>query len=174
LALQNWKENFKLSTTKIFSPKLDIVFKQFHHQFRLYDIESSVLLTDNLEIHTLEIPKAQKMFDHPDTKNENLLNWMKFLDVKTEEELKMLAQKSPAMEKATSKLLEISADEKARALYESRLIQQLDDNSRRHGAILQAKTEIARNLLDMGLSIADVSTGTGLPIEDVEAIQKAD
>ena len=56
--------------------------KKYHHHFGLYDLESKVLLTDILEIHTLEIPKARKLFDG--AADEQLLNWMKFLDVKTE------------------------------------------------------------------------------------------
>jgi len=57
---------------------------KFHHQFGLYDLENKVLLTDILEIHTLEIPKARKHFD--EAQDTQLLNWMKFLDAKTEEE----------------------------------------------------------------------------------------
>ena len=54
---------------------------KFHHQFGLYDIESSVMLTDILEIHTLEIPKARKIIGN--TTNAHLLDWMRFLDART-------------------------------------------------------------------------------------------
>jgi len=91
------------NTFKILSPKLDLIFKllfgtegsdKFHHHFGLYDLESEVLLTDILEIHTLEIPKARKKFyDAEDTKI-------------------------------------LSADEKARQLYEARLKEQSDYNTR--------------------------------------------
>ncbi|MDR1704003.1 MAG: Rpn family recombination-promoting nuclease/putative transposase, partial [Clostridiales bacterium] len=37
--------------------------------------------------------------------------WMKFLSAKSEEELDMLAQKSPIMNKAVERLVTISADE---------------------------------------------------------------
>jgi len=141
---------------------------KFHHHFGLHDLESKVLLTDILEIHTLEIPKARKYFD--DTEDTTLLNWMKFLDAKTEEELNVLAQKSPVMQKATLRLLELSADEKARQLYEARLKEQSDYNTRERGAIIK----IAKNFLSMGMSINDVSTGTGLSYEDVERLQNAD
>ena len=58
--------------------------EKYHHHFGLYDIESKVLLTDALEIHTLEIPKARKVIE--DTEKAHLLNWMKFFDAKTEED----------------------------------------------------------------------------------------
>ena len=141
---------------------------KFHHQFGLYDLESKVLLTDILEIHTLEIPKARINFD--DTKDTKLLNWMKFLDAKTEEELHVLAQKSPAMKTATMRLLELSADEKARQLYDARLKEQRDYNMRERGTVLT----IAKNLLKRGISISDISADTGLSYEDVERLQTAD
>jgi len=121
-----------------------------------------------VEIYTLEIPKARKKFD--DTDDTKLLNWMKFLDVKTEEELNLLAQKSPALKTATIRLLELSADEKARQLYEARLKEQRDYNMRERGTVLT----IAKNFLGMGMSIDEVSAGTGLSHEDVERLQNAD
>ena len=63
--------------------------EKYHHHFGLYDIDSKILLTDVLEIHTLELPKARKVFDSAEAQNDHLLNWMKFFDIKTEEELKM-------------------------------------------------------------------------------------
>jgi len=147
---------------------------KFHHQFGLYDIEGGVLLTDNLEIHTLEIPKARKMFEDTAPKNEQLLNWMKFLDVKTEEELTVLAQKSPAMKKATLRLLELSADEKARQLYEARLKEQRDNYAREQGAVNQAMLNVAKNAIQMNMSYNDIVKLTGLTTAEIEALQKTD
>ena len=152
--------------------------EKFHHQFGLYDKENKVSLTDILEIHTLEIPKARKLFDDTETPNPKLIDWMKFLDAKTEEELNVLAQKSPVMKKATMRLLELSADEKARQAYEARLKEQRDNYAREQGAAQNARLDersiIARNFLSMGMSVTDVSSGTGLSFKDVEALQKAD
>jgi len=133
---------------------------KFHHHFGLYDIEGEVLLTDILEIHTLEIPKVRNLFDS--VENENLLNWMKFLDVKTEEELKLLAHKSPAIKKASLRLLELSADEKARQLYEARLKEQSDNYARERGAASKMQMDIAKNMLDNGEPIEKIIMYTGL------------
>jgi len=145
--------------------------EKFHHQFGLYDLENKVLLTDILEIHTLEIPKARKNFE--DAEDTKLLNWMKFLDAKTEEELNVLAQKSPAMQKATLRLLELSADEKARQLYEARLKEQRDIYSREYGAQQNERLKIARNALQMSMSFDDIMKLTGLSFDEVEALQPA-
>jgi predicted transposase/invertase (TIGR01784 family) len=154
--------------------------EKFHHQFGLYDIESQILLTDILEIHTLEIPKARKLFDSGNTEKAQLLDWMKFLDAKTEEELNMLAQKSPVMKKATMRLLELSADEKARQLYEARLKEQRDNYAREQGAVNTAvntalKTrefEIAKTMLDNNEPIEKIVMYTGLSESQIESQRK--
>jgi len=167
--------------------------QKYHHRFGLYDIESGILLTDVLEIHTLEVPKARKVFgytvtdtdtdtndtstgtstDDTNTKNINLLNWMKFFDIKTEEELKMLAEKSQTMEKATLRLMELSADEKARQLYEARLKEQRDSYAREQGAIKQSVIAVAKNLLDMDMPIDKIAMATGLTHEEIKNLQNA-
>jgi predicted transposase/invertase (TIGR01784 family) len=146
--------------------------EKYHHQFGLYDIESGVLLTDGLEIHTLEVPKARKLNESAD--KEDLLNWMKFFDVKTEEELKMLAQKSPTMQKASLRLMELSADEKARQLYEARLKEQRDIFTREYGARQDERHIIARKMLMRNRPIEEIVEDTGLTYEEAEALQNAD
>jgi predicted transposase/invertase (TIGR01784 family) len=147
--------------------------EKFHHHFGLYDIENRVLFTDILEIHTLEIPKARKLFNKDNTDKLKLLDWMKFLDVKTEEELNMLAETSPVMKKATLRLMELSADEKARQLYEDQEKLRMDNAMREKWAVMQMQITIAKKLLGMGMSVDDVSAGTGMPHEEVEALCNA-
>ena len=146
--------------------------EKYHHHFGLYDIESGVLLTDALSIHTLEVPKARKLNNCND--KADLLNWMKFFDIKTEEELKMLAEKSPVMKKATMRLLELSADEKARQLYEARLKEQRDSWAREQGAAMQMQIGIAKNALRKNMSIDDIVDITGLSYSEIEELQTAD
>jgi predicted transposase/invertase (TIGR01784 family) len=141
--------------------------EKYHHHFGLYDIETGILLTDALEIHTLEVPKARIV--NEDAERADLLNWMRFFDAKTEEELNMLAQKSPAMKRATLRLLELSADEKARQLYEARLKEKRDSYAREKGAILT----VARNMIVNGESVDKIVLYTGLTREEVESLQIA-
>jgi predicted transposase/invertase (TIGR01784 family) len=139
--------------------------EKYHHHFGLYDIESKVLLTDALEIHTLEVPKARKVDE--DSEKADLLNWMKFFDARTEEDLNMLAQKSPAMKRATLRLLELSADEKARQLYEARLKEQRDSYARERGAEKNALLVVAQNLIARGRPVDEIVEDTGLTREEV-------
>jgi predicted transposase/invertase (TIGR01784 family) len=147
--------------------------EKYHHQFGLYDIDSKVLLTDVLEIHTLEIPKTRMV--NEDTENANLLNWMKFLDAKTEEELEVLAEKSPVMKKATLRLMELSADERAKQLYEARLKEQRDNYAREQGAVAAAlksrEVELAKNMIANNEPIEKIAMYTGLSKIEIEIRQ---
>jgi len=143
--------------------------EKYHHRFGLYDIESKVLLTDALEIHTLEVPKAGKADE--DNERTDLLDWMKFFNIQTEEDLHMLAQKSPAMKRATLRLLELSADEKARQLYDARLKEQRDNYAREQGARQDGVLSVAKNMLADGEPIEKIIRYTGLTYEEIESIQ---
>jgi len=86
----------------------------------------------------------------------------------------MLSQKSPAMKRATMRLKELSADEKARQLYEARLKEQRDAYAREQGAVKQNSLSIAKNLLSAGDTIDKIVTVTGLSHDEVKALQNAD
>ena len=93
---------------------------------------------------------------------------MKFLDVRTEIELNMLAEKSPVMKKAAIRLKELSADEKARMLYEAREKERRDNASREHGAIKQAQLEIAKNLLKRNRPIDEIAEDIGFSFKQTQ------
>ena len=82
----------------------------------------------------------------------------------------MLAKKSPAMRRVTVRLKELSADEKARQLYEARLKEQRDAYAREKGAILA----VAKNLLNTKLSVDEIASATGLTKEEIVNLQNAD
>lgn len=140
----------------------------YHHRFLLYDPENNVTFTDILEIHTLEIPKIGESDDT------RLWNWMKFLDVKTEEELNVLAEKSPIMKKAAVRLMELSADEKARMLYEAREKERRDNYARERGAVKSREIEIAQNAIRKNMSVEDIADITGLTHAEIESLHNAD
>ena len=93
---------------------------------------------------------------------------MKFLDAKTED-LNMLAQKNPAIKKASIRLLELSADEKARQIYEARLKEQRDIRTREQGAVKDAMFAVADSLLSINLPTSDIINATGLTYDEIES-----
>lgn len=68
-----------------------------------------------IELHTLELSKLPECAD-----GTKLYNWAKFINAESEEELNMIAERDPQVQKAVVKLVELSADEKARDMAERR------------------------------------------------------
>lgn len=89
---------------------------RFHSTFRVQEAHDHSPLTEQLEIHLVELPKLPlATFDEPD-----LVLWAKFLAAGSDEELESLAMNSPVIKQATEALDRLSADPQARALAEQR------------------------------------------------------
>jgi predicted transposase/invertase (TIGR01784 family) len=172
-------------------PKNDVVFRllfgdirnveHYHNRFTLYDPASAIEFTDLIEINTLELPKL------PETADNYLWHWLRFLRAESMEDLDMVAQASPKLKKVVGKLLKLSKEERARMLYEAEVKQARDDRARMRGALEQGlalgKTEgrvegisegknekaieIARKLLDMKLPLEQIVKATGLSGEEI-------
>jgi len=128
-----------------------------------------------LEIHYLELPK---LFDDsvPKDEDENIVQWMMFLQARNKEVFKMLAEKNEKIRKAYNILEVISKDDNARAAYESREAELHDQMTRLKSAkeegIKETTIKNAKNFLIMGLDIEMVAKGTGLSVEEVQKIKK--
>jgi predicted transposase/invertase (TIGR01784 family) len=120
---------------------------RYHHRFTLYDKDADMEFTDLLEIHTLELPKLPH-----DTDGTLLYDWASFIAAETEEELKMLAKRNQTISRAVVKLRELSADERARDLYERREKEQRDENMRMHGAKSEGHKEMLDVFRELGVS----------------------
>ena len=156
---------------------------RYHHRFSFYDPEAGVEFSDIIEIHTLELRKLPERDDGTE-----LYDWAKFIAAESEEELNMVAEKNPQVKKAVVKLQELSADERARDLYERREKALRDIDSRERWARAEGKAEgkaeglvegreasnieIARKALAEGASIEFVQKITGLDLEAVQGLDK--
>ena len=95
------------------------------------------------------------------------------------EDLDMVAQASPKLEKVVGKLLELSEDESARMLYEAEVKQERDNRARLRGALetgmakgkREERIEIARKLLNMSLPLENIVKATDLSREEIEKLQ---
>jgi predicted transposase/invertase (TIGR01784 family) len=103
----------------------------YHHRFTLYDHRAAVEFTNLIEIHTLELTKIPEIPEPPDI---YLCNWLRFLRAETKEELDMVANTSPAIKKATAKVLKLSKDERARLIHEYEAKARDYELARLHGA----------------------------------------
>ena len=124
--------------------------------------DAGVELTDLREIYTLELGKLPK-----NTDGTRRYDWAKFIDAETEEELDMAAQRNPQIRRAAVKLRELSADEKARDMFERR-----EKGRRDVTALVDGKVEaIARNAIKMGMDTDTIVKLTGLTHEEVDALR---
>ena len=137
---------------------------RYHHRFTFYDQDAKVEFSDILEIHSLELRKLQK-----ETDGTELYDWAKFIAATTEEELTMLAERNPQIGKAVVKLRELSADERARDMYERREKARRDISAQQKWARKQGLMDVARNLLGMNMPIDQIVMATGLTCEEVES-----
>ena len=144
---------------------------KYHHRILPCDVDTGYQFTNIKEINILELKKLPTTDD-----GTNLWAWMKFLTAESKEELDMLVVERPQMKigKAVARLEELSQDEKARMLYESRQMLEWDIQLGQQQASDNRAVEIAKKLLSLGLSITDISASTGLTYDDIEHLQPAD
>ncbi len=155
---------------------------EYFNNYSLFDKNTKSLFTDLLEINTLELPKLPQKND-----NTKLWNWLKFINAESEDELDMLAETDPQINKAVAVLKELSDDERTRMIEEAREKARRDEESRLRGAReeglkeglkegqkegqYEKALEIAKKLLKIKLSISEIETVTGL---SKDIIQKLD
>ena len=134
----------------------------YHNRYRLHDPRTGSEFTDLVEVNTLELPKLPH-----NTDGSTLWDWLKFLDARQEEELKMLAEKNPQIGKAVARLQELSEDERTRLLAESREKMEWDNAAR-----MQAARErgLKEGLEEGLLSVAHAALKRNLPIEEIMAL----
>jgi predicted transposase/invertase (TIGR01784 family) len=147
--------------------------RKYHHRFTFYDPDAGVELSDIIEIHTLELEKLPENADGTE-----LYDWAKFIAAETEEELNMIAERNPEVRRAVVKFRELSADERARDLYERREKARRDQASREKWARQQGEKAkaltIAKNLLKEQMPLDKIVDATGLSREEVENIRDSD
>ncbi|MDR3296054.1 MAG: Rpn family recombination-promoting nuclease/putative transposase [Clostridiales Family XIII bacterium] len=139
--------------------------KAYHNRYTLYDPKTASEFTDVMEVDVLELRKLRQ------GDGTELGYWMQFLKSDREEELAMLAQRSPQMKKAVGVLMELSADERTRMLYDAHEKALRDEKSRLRGAEKNRTNEIARKLLNRGRPIEEIVEDTGLSREEIEALR---
>jgi len=163
--------------------------RKYHHRFTLYDPETpgnmegnmearptGIELTDIIEINTLELRKLPKGAD-----GTALYDWARFIAAESREELNMI--ENPQVKKAVVKFLELSADERARDLYERREKDRRDRASEMKWArekglqegLQEGRREgvfdIARSALRMNMPMDDIIKLTGLNREDLDRLR---
>ena len=145
--------------------------QRYHHRFAFADLDAGVELTDIVAIHTLELDKLPEATD-----GTQLYDWASFIAASSEEELAVIAERNPQIGKAVVKLRALSADERTRDMYERREKARRDEESQmrwaRQEGLQEGMINVARNALNMNMSVEDIMKLTSLSRSDVESLQQ--
>ena len=134
----------------------------------MYDQVNDVELTDIVEVHTLELCKI-----NTGTDDSRLYYWLEFIKAEEEIELEAVAQRDPLIKRAVARLMELSADEQTRMLYELREKERMDNETREDWAVKQKAVDIAKKLLKTGDTIDKIASVTGLTQKEIENLKDA-
>ena len=145
---------------------------------------SKLILTDCLEVDIIELSKVREEYNK--NKENEKAQWIMFLDNPNSKEVKEIMEKNEEIKDAVVTVHHMSEDEKLRKLAELREKAILDEKAIKRAAqkdgfkighkegikegIKEEKINIAKKMKEMGLSIQDIVTATGLLKEDVEKL----
>jgi predicted transposase/invertase (TIGR01784 family) len=132
-----------------------------------------LILTDDMALHIIELPKAEKIINPADPGN-SLKEWLHFFNHAHEEDNNMrTACKNPAIRKAFDRLETLSADETVRHLARMREEALRNERSELFYAEKKGLLKTAENLLLMGvLTPEQIAQATGLSTEEIRKLQK--
>lgn len=148
---------------------------KFHSVYRLKDIKTNEELTDVMEIHFIELPKAK----NTDTDNNILQAWVNFINNPGQTEIK-----NQEMQDAMNELVRLSSNKDERFLYEKRLESIIELNSSMDSGFkrgieqgikrgkIETSLQIAKNLLKAGTDIETICSATKLTREEIEQLKE--
>jgi predicted transposase/invertase (TIGR01784 family) len=161
----------------------NIKIDDYHTCFHLWeDDHSDYLLTDAIEIHFISMVKYRKL-KTGDLANNMLERWLAFFDMKTpDEKLQEVVKMDSAIEKAFERINSVMQDKDTFDLYqrhEEWLMDQREEiytateKGREEGigiGIEKGKLEIAKNLLNEGMSVDIIYRVTGIDTQTIQSL----
>ena len=149
-----------------------------HSEYVLQEKENHTLLTDVVEIHFLDLQAAKRAKEDEESKQNQLLHWLRFIGAKNKEERAMLATKSPILQMLNEQIDVLSLSPVERKLYESRMklksdIATISEDQFKAGlqeGKLEGKLETARLMLQRKYPLTEICLMTGLSQAEVEAL----
>ena len=147
----------------------------FHSKWKIIDEnERKKVLTDDFEIHIIELPKIRER--KANGKDKKLLEWLSFLENPESKEVTNYMKNNESMKKAKEKLNTMSEDERIRRLAELREKAILDElevkayNYRKgkNDGLEQKNKEIAKKMKEKNYKIEDIIDLTNLSKEEIE------
>lgn len=148
---------------------IELESKDFHNKFTFRN-QDNLLLSDSMEVHTIELPKLAKQINLD--KNDLLVDWLLFISNPEGEETKKLQAKVPEIKQAMEVLEMLSHDKNAREIYEKRQQSLHDKTSALNHERRSAQQEIAIEMLREGMNLNIIAKCTHLLLEEVQELQR--
>ena len=156
-------------------PKLSHIPK-YHTKWNLREEEfKDTILTEDIEMHVLEIPKIN---DNEMLKDE-LVQWLRFIKEPENERVGAFMKENKYLKQARRELEHLSGDPDFKRLLESRagFLRDVDakmyvskEEGKQEGK-QEEKEEIAKKLINKGMSIEEIVEITGLTKEEIEKLE---
>lgn len=171
----------KTITINLLDFKLFSNEEAFHTTGKLWNTRTHQVLSDDMEIHFIEIPKLVKQWREEKVNPwENAFaRWMLLLPVHEDEHLtqtleEIAMNQDPILQKAMDKWENMSHDSSFRLAYEAREKLLLDEQAKLAHAeqegMEKGKTQLIRGMHKNGMPLADIAKFTGLSTEEIRKI----
>ena len=132
-------------------------------------------MTDYFEIIIIEIPKVVKAYQK--TPNDEVLQWMLFLDNPEKEEVTRIMEENKDIKEAKEELERISQDDILRRKALNRTLEIADGlqlkkeaEEAREKGLKDTKEQIVKKLINMNLSVQQIAKAVQLSENEVEKI----
>lgn len=129
-------------------------------------------MTEDLELHIIEIPKALRMLEK-EPRN-TIAQWMLFLSNPNDMEVFNIMKENENIKNAMEKLEEVSQDEKLRRIAELKEKARRDEisglNWARREGIKENRLEVAKKMKEKNMDIDMILEITGLTKQEIEKL----
>ncbi len=123
---------------------------EYHTSWKIIETKyRKDILTDDLEIHIIEIPKIYNLIG--EKQKEELVKWLEFIENPTSKEVESYMKENEGIKEARDKLEGLSGDERLQRLEELRLKAIMDEKAERRFAIKKGLEEGRKKGLEEGL-----------------------
>lgn len=134
----------------------------------------NIIITNNIEMHILEIPKIK----NNEIQNDELVQWLKFIENPENKEVQKLMSENKYLKQAREELAYLSNDPDFQLLVESRAgmlrdIEYMKSASKKSGfeeGKLEEKIILAQKMRTKNMPLEDIIELTGLTKEEIEKL----
>uniref|UniRef100_UPI00333E3A2A Rpn family recombination-promoting nuclease/putative transposase n=1 Tax=Bacillus cytotoxicus TaxID=580165 RepID=UPI00333E3A2A len=161
-----------------------VIFKQydaFHTTGKLWNMQQQQVLSDDIEIHVVEIPKLIQQWreEKVNSWEDSFVRWLLLLPATEDEHLtqtleEIAMNQDPILQKAIDKWERMSQDSSFRKEYEAREKALMDEAAKfayaEQQGIKQGKIQMIHGMHEIGIPLETIAKASKLSVREVEII----